>query len=265
MKSRSVLLLLCVFIVGVFAGIWLDWSAWKHRVGTRDIVYEVQDYPMANVLVHGGDTIRLVPPPGGNAGGLLMNFVGYSPCAGGATSVNPCKVDTGASPGPYFFTCSSSAGYSCPDPGVQQSPTGPIEDLSYARFVRRDLAHLVGYQGAVRPTTPPPAPPTTHPAASATTAYVSCPSGSGPTLLQDPNGKDLTTITASRGASVFWISAKSFSLDTSKFPPGLCSNGNPPSGSTQEAQCDIALSAQSVPYTVQAGTCSATAATLKTQ
>jgi hypothetical protein len=268
MKRGLVLLLLCVFFAGVFVGIWLDWSAWKRSVGTHNIVFEVQDYPMANLQVHGGDTVELVPPPGGNPSGLAMNFIGYSPCTSGQNPANPCTIDSGASAGPYLFTCNSSAGYSCPDPGVQQSPTGPMEDLSYGRFVERDFAHLLGVHRPARQGQTPPATPGTHPAASAITAYVSCPNPMGPTqptALQDPNGNSLTTINATKGESVFWISAKPFNLDTSKFPANLCSNGNPPSGSTQEAQCDIQLSGQTVPYSVQAQTCSATSATLITQ
>lgn len=264
MKSRSVVpLLLVVFIAGVFVGIWLDWSAWKHKVATRDLVFEVQDYPMANLQVRGGDTIHLVPPPGGNAAGLTMNFTGYSPCNGGALSANPCVVDGAASAGPYFFTCSSNAGYTCPDPGVQQSPTVPIADLSYLRFVRTDFDHFVGIKADLTPApAPAPPPPGTQPAANALTAYVSCPSSGGPTLLQDPNGNTLTTITASKGKSVFWISAKGFSMDTSKFPANFCSNGNPAGGSTQEAQCVVNQSDGSAPYTVQAQACSATPATI---
>jgi hypothetical protein len=54
----------------------------------------------------------------------------------------------------------------------------------------------------------------------------------------------------------------------SSAPAGLCSNGNPGSGNTQQAQCDIALSGQTVQYKVQAQAtpaCSALAATLITK
>src|ERR1700739_233059 len=106
MKSRSNLLLfLCVFVAGVFLGIWLDWSAWKKFVGVQHIVYQVQDYPMANLIVHGGGHISMVPPPNGDGTGLQMNFVGgYVPCKNGVIS-NPCIIDTAASIGPYLFTC----------------------------------------------------------------------------------------------------------------------------------------------------------------
>jgi hypothetical protein len=260
------MLLLCVFIVGVFFGIWMDWSAWKHKVGQRDLVFEVQDYPMANLQVHAGDRITLVPPPGGNGNGLLMNFVGYSPCTSGLTPTNPCIVDAEAAAGPYLFTCNSGAGYTCPDPGVQQQPTSPLEDLSYPGFVKRDFTHLLGMRRAAVPKPGPSKMAGAHPATSGVTAYVSCQNGT--TVLQDPNGNSLTTITASRNETVFWISARPFSLDMSSAPAGLCSNGNPGSGNTQQAQCDIALSGQTVQYKVQAQTtpaCSALAATLITK
>ena len=271
MKSRSSLLLfLCVFVVGVFVGIWLDWSAWKKFVGVRHIVFQVQDYPLANVMVHSGDQISLVPPPGGDGTGLQMNFVGggtgYIPCTGGVNS-NPCVIDAAASIGPYLFTCSSPKGYICPEPGIQQGGSGPISNVGYVGFVARDFANLFGIaENPVPPTEPgPPKMPGDHPATSSVTAYVSC--KDGVTVLNDPNGNPLTNINASSGQSVYWISPKPFTLDTSKFPAGLCSNGNPGSGSTQQAQCDLALSKQSTSYTVQAQTtpsCSALSATLKT-
>jgi len=264
-RSSGWLWLLCVFVAGVFVGIWMDWSAWKHKVGGHDLVYEVQDYPIANLQVHGGDTIRLVPPPGGNGAGLEMNFVGYSPCTSGMTA-NPCVIEPGAELGPYFFTCSSNAGYSCQDPGVQQSGTGPVQSTTYAAFVKRDFAHLFG----IRPASPPnPGPPKTsgsHPATNALTAYVSCQNGA--TVLQDPNGNPMTTISAPKGETVFWISPKPFSLDMSSAPAGLCSNGNPGGSNNYQSQCDVALSGQNVSYKVQAQTtsaCSALSATLITK
>ncbi|HEX3985273.1 MAG TPA: hypothetical protein VHX13_01590 [Acidobacteriaceae bacterium] len=243
----------------------MDWSAWRQKLTGRELVYEVQNYPMANLQVHSGDRIRLVPPPGGNAAGLAFNFVGYSPCAAG-TNAATCLIDPQADSGPYLFTCTSSQGYSCPEPGVQQSPTGPINRTSYAKFVVTDFDHLLGIHPSPVAEPAPPTAPGAHPATNAVTAYVSCQNNA--TVLQDPNGKPLTTITAPKGDSVFWISAKTFSLDTSTFPAGLCSNGNPGSGETQQAQCDIAMSGKTIPYKVQAQTtpaCGALAATLVTQ
>jgi hypothetical protein len=247
MKARSILLLLlCVFIVGVFFGIWMDWSVWKHKVGVRDIVYQVQNYPMANLVVHAGDKISLVPPAGGHGSGLTMSFVGgYSPCVPGGDPAT-CTIDAAATAGPYLFTCSSPKGYSCPDPGIQQSPTGPLVKLSFGRAVERDFAHLFGVRHLSEANPEPAKTNAGHPASSAITAYVSCLNGT--TALNDPNGKSLTTITASSGQSVYWISPKPFALNTSSFPAGLCSNGNPGNGSTQEAQCDIALTGKTIQY-----------------
>lgn len=261
---KTLLLLLFVFVAGVFVGIWMDWSA--SPAGGRKFVYQVQNYPMANLLVNGGDTITLVPPAGGNPSGLAMTFVGgYNPCVPGGDP-STCTIDPQASAGPYLFTCSSPNGYSCPDPGIQQSPTGPLAGSSYSRAVEKDFAHLVGGQlssGA----NPAPAPTGVgRPAANAITAYVSCVNGT--TALNDPNGNPLTTITASSGQTVFWISPKPFLLNTSSFPAGLCSNGNPGTGSTQEAQCAVAMSGQNIQYGVQAQTtpsCSALPATLLTK
>ena len=257
MKSRSSLLLfLCVFIAGVFVGIWLDWSAWKKFIGVQHIVFQVQDYPLANVMVHSGDQISLVPPAGGDGTGLQMSFVGgYIPCTNGVNS-NPCVIDAAASIGPYLFTCSSPKGYSCPEPGIQQGGSGPISNLGYGGFVARDFANLFGIAPNLAPPTEPGPPmmPGSHPAASSVTAYVSCKDGT--TVLNDPNGNPLPNINVRVNQTVYWISAKPFTLDTSKFAPNLCSNGNPGSGSTQQAQCDVAQKtpSPSPSFTVQAQT-----------
>jgi len=262
---KTLLLLLFVFVAGVFVGIWMDWSA--SPAGGRNFVYQVQNYPMANLLVYGGDTITLVPPAGGNGSGLAMSFVGgYNPCVSGGDP-SSCTIDSQASPGPYLFNCSSPNGYSCPDPGIQQSPTGPLNNFSYGRAVEKDFAHLVGGQHPSVANPVPAQPSVAHPAtSSAITAYVSCVNGT--TALNDPNGNSLTTISASSGATVYWISPKPFTLNTSSFPAGLCSNGNPGSSSTTEAQCTVALPGQTIQYGVQAQTtptCNSLAATLVTK
>lgn len=258
---KTLLLLLFVFVAGVFVGIWMDWSA--SPAGGRNFVYQVQNYPMANLLVYGGDTITLMPPAGGNGSGLAMSFVGgYNPCVPGGDP-STCTIDSQASPGPYLFNCASPEGYSCPDPGIQQSPTGPLNNFGYGRAVEKDFAHLVGVQHSSGANPAPAQPSVGHPATSAVTAYVSCVNGT--TALNDPNGNSLTTIPASSGQTVYWISPKPFTLSTSSFPAGLCSNGNPGSSSTTEAQCTIALPGQTIQYGVQAQTtptCNALAATL---
>jgi hypothetical protein len=267
MKRGSVGLVLFAFVLGVFVGIWLDWSAWRHTVATRDLVYQVQDYAEANLLVKGGDTITLAPPNGTDPS-LTMSFVGYSPCVGqsaGPQPINLCVIDSTAPSGPYFFTCSSTynPGLTCPDPGIQQPPTEPMRNLSYPRFVKTDFAHLLGLHRAATKEPPPPATTPTTPAATPAPfrAYVSCP-GSGPTQLQDLNGNKLTTINASTGQSVYWLSTKQFSMDTSggkpPFPSNLCSNGNPQGPYNPEAQCDSisATVAGSYQYTITAQGCS---------
>jgi hypothetical protein len=261
---KTLLLLLFVFVAGVFLGIWMDWSA--SPAGGRNFVYQVQNYPMANLLVYGGDTITLVPPAGGDGSGLAMSFVGgYNPCVPGGDP-STCTIDPQASAGPYLVNCSSPKGYSCPDPGIQQSPTGSFTNFSYGRAVETDFAHLVGGQHSSQANPEPAKTNVGHPATNAVTAYVSCVNGT--TALNDPNGNSLTTITASSGETVYWISPKDFTLNTSSFPAGLCSNGNPGSSSTTEAQCTIALPGQTIQYGVQAQTtpsCNALPATLLTK
>jgi hypothetical protein len=269
MKGRSILLLLVFFVAGVFIGIWLDWSGSRHVTGPREILYEVQNYPKANLEVHPGDKLTLVAP-GGNSSGLQMNFIGYSPCANG-NNQSTCLIDPAANAGPYFFTCSSTpiGGYSCPDPGIQQSPTVPEPSgITFGDAVKTDFSHLLSPAQAPAPSSPQRTiAKGSHPATSAVTAYVSCQNNT--TVLQDLNGNSMSSITASKGQSIFWISSRDFTLDTSKFPAGMCANGNPPGTSVEEAQCDLGLGdQQNVPYTVTAQTtpaCSALNATITTK
>jgi hypothetical protein len=270
MKSRSTwLLVVGVFVVGDLFGIWMDWSTWSHHLTGRDIVFEVQDYQMANLQVGSGDHIWLKPPDGVTGSDLKVKWVGSNPCAGGGNPTD-CIIDSWnkAPAGPYFFSC-DSAKYSCPEPGIQQKSTGPIENLGYGLFLKWDFLHLFGIR---RPSLEEQqGPPTsgTHPATGSKTAIVSCSRDTKTTVLQDPNGDDETTINASIGQSesVFWLDPQGFTLDPTNFPAGFCKNGNPGSGSTTAAQCDVSAAAN-FSYSVQAQTpagCKATTANLIAQ
>jgi len=257
-------------LVGVFSGIWMDYHAEKQVPAPRSIVFTVQDYQKANLEIFPGDSVALVDPKG-NKSDLLMNFVGgtnYSPCTGGA-SVNPCVIKSNASAGPFFFTCSSQkSGYTCPEPGVQQSPGGPVPNQSYSDFVARDFSHLFvfGYSrgtGAPLPVKTNPHPATT----TAVNAFVSC-SGANSTQLLDLNGNPFipaNTITVKTGQTAYWISSSQFSLNTSTFPANLCQGGNPGNGLTQQEQCDIPAQNPQLgqyQYSVQAQSCNASTAPL---
>lgn len=245
---KTILLLLVAFVAGVFAGIWLDW---KHKTGGREIVYQVQDYQRANVEVHPGDTIELVPPPGGNPSGLQMNFVGkLSPCVN-QTNPAKCVIDQDAAQGPYFFTC-SGGGYDCPDPGLQQSPTGPMEN--YADVVKADF----GVQSEPKEKKEKSPVTGVQPATTSVTAIVACDTTDTPNIteLLDFNNKPFNPIPVSSLESVFWISTVPFTMDTSKFPAGFCTNGNPSGSNVTEARCDVKQNAgtETLTYTVQSQT-----------
>jgi hypothetical protein len=141
---------------------------------------------------------------------------------------------------------------------MQQSPTGPLE-ISYGDVLKTDFwgqSVPQEQQGTSQVAGG-------HPATSAFTAYVSCDSSNN-TLLQDLNGNPITTITAPKGTTVYWISSKAFSMVTTNFPAGLCSNTDPSGNGLTEAQCDVAMSGQSKTYTVQATACTAKNAELMT-
>jgi len=255
MRRRSiVLLLICVFVAGVFFGIWADWRVMKKRYSHQNLIYQVQNYPTANLAVYPGDKITLVPPHGGSGDDLQMNFVGYNNPCEDTNPLNPCVIKQTAGIGPYFFTCSSvKYGYTCPDPGIQQTPTIPFQ----FGILKTELIDIVSLAGVnLAPPAPVPAPVAgghTPPASTAATAYVSCDPGTNKTVLRDLNNNPFPsdTITANKNQTVFWISSQPFTLSSTT--AGLCSNSDfPPSGSTQETQCDVNLSGQTVSYVVQA-------------
>jgi hypothetical protein len=256
---------LCAFIVGIFAGIWLDSSAWKEKIADRNLVFEVQDYQMANLQVHPGDTISLAIPKGGN-GGAAINWIGNDPCVNGGTG-SSCTIGSTAPTGPYFFNCASQ-NYSCPEPGVQQGPAPPGLRTSYGEMVVKDFAYLFGISGHHHPHAPQPpsAAPGAGPANNSITAIASC--VGGVPRLQDPNGGDRTLITAPVGQTVYWIDPNGFSLNLSSAPAGLCAGGNPGTGNATTAKCTIAPPAgPDVHYTITpqgSPACSPLPAELKT-
>ena len=262
MRRVSVwIIVLCGFIVGIFVGIHMDWSAHK-RLG-RNLVFEVQDYQMANLQVYPGDKLSLALPSG-RRGSAAMSWTGNNPCVdkgnGSRCTIAPYKS---APTGAYFFKCNSSE-YSCPDPGVQQSPTGPFVPTTYGAYVKRDFAHLFGiHDHHEHQPEPPPTTGEPVPANTSIPAIASC--SNGKTVLQDPNGNNLTTINASVGQTVYWIDPNGLSLDFSGAPAGLCQGGNPGSGVTQQAKCTITQTVASLPYKVTAQStpaCVALSATL---
>jgi hypothetical protein len=251
MKTRFILLLLCVFIAGVFFGIWLDWSAWKQKVGAREMAFELEDNGAANLRVHSGDTVSLVS--GGSAKNPLMNFFLYSPCVDTKTPSTNCVIADGTPPGLYPFACVSDNGYTCPDPGIQQTPASPLKGLSYLEFVETDL-HLVGVPPSPAQAPEPVKAPEAHATASSTTAYVGC-NAKNVTTLYDTNGEPLPlTIAASSGQSVFWSSPRQFTLTWSNYPANLCST-QPTSGGPQQAVCAVTTPGLTGSYVVLVQSC----------
>lgn len=266
MRARSVWVsVLCAFIVGILAGIWLDMSVSQQRIADRHLVFEVQPYQMANLQVHPGDTLSLAIPRGGT-GSAAINWIGNNPCVNGGSGAS-CTIGSTVATGPYFFNCASQ-NYSCPEPGVQQGPAPPGLKTSYGEMVVKDFAHLFGISGHHYAHPPQPPTPTTGgpgPADNSITAIASCTGGVA--KLQDPNGNDLTLITAPVGETVYWIDPNRFSVNLSSAPAGLCAGVNPGTGIVTDAKCPIALAKQDVHYTITpvgSPACSPLAAELKT-
>ncbi len=248
MKASILFVLLCVFIAGVFLGIWMDWSVPRHQ----DISYALEDYQMANLQVRPGDKITLLSS-GNFTANPLFDFVGNSPCVGDQTPVNPCVIKSNLGTGSYFYTCKTdSSNDFCPDPGVQPSPTGPGPFSGYWRTVARDF-RLAGAAGPPAETGKPDGAKAGPAVPTPLRTFVYC--NSGTTVLLGQDHKPLTTITAAVGQSVFWISSNPFSLTTTSYPDGLCSGGNPTESGQPTVQCAVNMSKQSMQYTVQAQSC----------
>lgn len=256
MKARSILpLLIAVFVAGVLFGIWMDWSAWKNKLRTQSIKYELEPYQTANLLVHPGDRISLVKPDGTGTG-LAMNFLGYIPCTPGTANTDTCLIDKNSKPGAYRFLCSSTPpGYSCPDPGVQQGPTLPM-DYGYGEFVATDFVHLFGASDSheekkegANPIGGKDAPDPIH-------AWVSCDTAKNLTVLQYfNNGKPANAISGSVDQTVYWASNQPFTLAVSGYPAGFCSEGDPGVSGQTTTQCTLKESGKSVTYAVTASSC----------
>ena len=240
MKRRSMLLLvLCVFLAGVFIGILVEWSVWKKTASKRVIAYELENYQVANLRVHAGDTIQLVMPGGGPATGIKMKFVGNIPCE---NQIKPdtCVISDKALTGGYFFNCDSGNGNVCPDPGIQPTPKQPLEGPVQTIKAR--------------------------PAGSVVTAIVSCDDKNN-TALNLRNGDSAKQMPVKLGQSVFWISPPKFTL--SGLPPGLCLLSAPTGGDGDNpAECDLDPhynGPNPAKYQVQQDQCGATAAELDIQ
>lgn len=261
MKASILIALLCGLIAGVFLGIWMDWSTPRHQ----HITYQLQNYPQANLQVYPGDQITLARTDG-TTDDLQMNFGGLSPCANQQPS-NPCVIAADVLPGPYNFICNSgsSNANSCPDPGIQPSPTGPGPLFGFGRAVSMDISHLFGVRQHIPvksgKAAQPQGPSSTD--ATAITAFVSCPNGT--TELRDRNQKPLTSITALVGETVYWVSPLPFSMTTTSFPAGLCKMGNPGGSNLHNVSCEVTMPVQNLQYSVQAqipATCNSLPATL---
>jgi hypothetical protein len=155
MKGRTIghaCFFLCLVLLGIFIGIWMDWSEWLSHGSSRHIYYKVNGQGVeAHLVVQKHDTVHLIGPDG-KPGTLQMNFLGGNkPCsAGDAPGV--CTVNS-ATDGLYFFSCDTSDhSYSCHDPAIQQSPSpgprGPGFPPKFFKALLFDFQHVFLFRTA---------------------------------------------------------------------------------------------------------------------
>jgi hypothetical protein len=277
MKTRVIgnaILYLCLVAFGVFLGIWADWSEWLSGpvslvvpgtslktppgLGGRDLEYVVDNYGSANLVVYKTDVIHLQQP--GGSTGATMNFLGgYSPCAEG-NNTSTCTLDGSKPLGPFFFSCSSKNGYTCPDPAIQQAPSSgpgkviwiptPAPTLGVAGG--KDVAHAFGaprFADSTQPaaaTSPGGSPGSGGPNGGATVSgikpvagYVVC-NASGKTEVDQLNANDPppdSSIAVAKGDLLTWVSPSPFTLTWKS--SGLCGATNPGGVSTNKTQCAV--------------------------
>ena len=142
------LLTLCLFFLGMLAGIGVDWSTWRPWWRHQRVTYEVQPYGDANLLVSQGDKIKLVrPQQGGNP--LKVRFPGGdSPCSKG-NDTDECTIGKNVYGSAFSLECYSTNGQTetqeCPDPEIEQrGTTHPFETLGFWKLVLIDVEHLFG-------------------------------------------------------------------------------------------------------------------------
>lgn len=251
---RVFLLLLCVFVAGVFVGIWLDWSAPKPG---RSITYVVEPNQQANLKVFAGDQIQLADGTGKQTD-WMVSFLGDSPCVGAtnpATPVSLCKIapnlDARSS---YAFACTSGNESGCPDPGIQPSSTTPI---NFGYWTQVGLAlHLTNVQLPPVVTGGPRVEKAVATSTSPTyQAWVYCNPQTKLMSVLDTNGDPVTDIAVSNGQTVNWGGTYPFTLAATNYHDGFCSGGKPDVTNQRYAQCVVNQSKQMMKYTVQSQTC----------
>jgi hypothetical protein len=241
--------LVCLaFALGIFVGIWAEWSTWREG-GAQLIVYQVEPYNQANVMVKQGDQINLLHPDGTSTG-LQMKFLGGdSPCTNG-NGDDHCLVGASKTGGQFLFSCTSTdgTGDQCPDPGTQQQPTNPppnpnpkytlVKDIFY------DAKHAIGLRVDVmdlnlqqyREHLPQ-----SHPAPTAAVgayAYVDCNDTTLRTEVvpQQPSGAADSSISISAGKTMYWTSHDVLTLTP---PSGLCPAGVQTLSSNNVSYCVV--------------------------
>jgi hypothetical protein len=246
----------------VFFGIWMDWSTWVSHFGTHDFFYRVEKYGLANLVAHKNDTIHLIQPDG-KPGSLQMNFPsGVAPCVEGDGN-NTCTINTAT--GPYFFSCSSADGYSCPDPGIDPSPSGgpvlPLGAPPFPRMVKLDFRHLFGAPISFNASAPGGLAGSGISNGGGGTTKKAAATTNGPIVTVLCNPKTSVTvvdpvnppgspdqINASTGQTITWVAPEDFTLDFSK-SPHLCKSAPSGGGPGSPASCTIAAGTGTYYYT----------------
>ena len=273
----------CIFALGIFIGIWMDWSTWLKRptkISAQPVLinFEVQRYGLANLIVHPGDILQLSRQaiPYTDVHFSFKGGISQSPCV--EVDQPNCTIKGDKPDGPYFFTCVSSDNkpYTCPDPGIQQrsgSLTTEQESLKPVRLfkdVRYVFGHIFGrntysltVQTTVVQTNSAATTQTNTPsqsnqprgakAAGSTlpqfSAFVVCPTTTAEIDPLQPSGAQDSTISIPANSELTWVGNSPFTITLKGTQ--LCGTSSIPSNlieGSNLAICQIAQSVAPQPY-----------------
>ncbi len=269
----------CILALGIFVGIWMDWSTWlkeptKLSAQGAQINFEVERYGQANLIVSPGDILQLTRPAIPHTDVAFSFKGGNSPCV--EQGQPNCTIKGDKPDGPYFFTCVSTDGkpYNCPDPGIQQrtSPLTPqefLKPIGLLRDVREVFGHIFGNHYSLKVQTtvvqtnnaaPAQAsmpsqsnqPRGTKAAASRLpqfSAYVVCANNTVQLDPLQPTGVPDSTISIAANSELTWVSNSPFTITLNGTK--LCGTSSIPSDGSNLAICTIAqgVAPQSYHYT----------------
>jgi hypothetical protein len=257
---------------GLLGGVWADWPSRVAATSSTTYVFQAEPYGQSNLVVDAGDLL-LLQHPNQSTAGMHFKFDGNPPCSAGGNGSSFCVVSASATGGEVNFSCFSDDvnGDSCPDPGLQQRSTNPI-NLSGWKFLRAalfDFTHLIGwdptewriqqarspsYQSTAPPVAPPSGTAVAKPAApSPVGAYANVVCNGSATLVlnRSVTGNPKWPSSVLAGKRFFWSANDVLTLSNT----GFCASALA-SGAGNTTSCTVGTTPGDYTYKASLQSCS---------